>query len=209
MIFLQRRGAEAETALVTKRRWLVALWFLLSAVFGPLTACSSSGRAGPARDAPQPHNLLEEGRRYASVGEHLRAEQYFTAAVGQGASWDDVIVPLVEVCVQSGRLESALGYVRRHAKRHPLDPALHHLSAALALALRKWDIARNHVQHLEQADRLPAESLLFLGDYFQDRGTEPDRARRYYAAYLRAAPQGQRAPSIRVVLEGSHEEDQP
>jgi tetratricopeptide (TPR) repeat protein len=142
---------------------------------------------------------LEEGERLAQQGQGLRAEEYLRAAWDAGAPAERVAPLLVELCVESGRLQSALVYVERARRETPHHPQMIQLSASLLIALGQEKRARLDVMELERLSPNYPEALYFLGEYLLEQG-ESARGTHYLESYLRRWPYAARVPWVRHLL---------
>lgn len=151
-------------------------------------ACSAQTSLPPAQTAPAHAEWLEKGRLLDASGQSVRAEQYFLAAEQAGADEEEVFSLLVDTCIESGRLGSALGYVEARLRRNPDSPLLRQLSASLHLALGHEFEAERDIRALEGLPELSASAHLFLANYYDRTTGEADSARRHFEAYVRGVP---------------------
>src|SRR5262245_52067727 len=114
------------------------LGLLLPLACALLGACAS-GRARstvhPHAELPSAAVLFDRGMQLAYRGDALRAEQYLLLALRTGHPHEQVIVPLVRVCIASSRLRSALVHAQPFLRSHPRAWQLRYLVAAIELAL--------------------------------------------------------------------------
>jgi tetratricopeptide (TPR) repeat protein len=160
---------------------LAALFFL------PWQAgCSSSS---PVAASPQPgpnqaQQYHASGLRLSRQGQSVRAEQYFLASIDAGGDEDLVLGDLIETCIASGRLRSAIDYVERALRGDPKSFELLRLAVSLYVSLGQAEAADEHVQVLVAAKKLPDELLLFMGEFFEQSGQQDEQALGYYQEYL-------------------------
>jgi tetratricopeptide (TPR) repeat protein len=185
------------------------LGLLLSGLVLLSSGCATAGSTQDPQIAPQQNTgetLLEEGRRYAELGQSVRAEQYYLAARQAGANPDEVFTLLVETCVGSGRLGSALRHVNHQLRLQPEDVRLLQLAASLSEALGHRRATENHIAELAAARDLSPQAELFLAEYYaRDPGNQEEAIARF-KNYLQRVPSNGRvawaAPTLaRLVAE--------
>jgi tetratricopeptide (TPR) repeat protein len=137
--------------------------------------------------------LFALGRDHEARGDNLRAEQYFLAAQRAGHAEAQILPRLLEVCVSSGRLRSALGYAEPYLRRHPQDFKLRHLVASIHFGLGDAARAYGELEGVlgEAPEHAPSHYLLAViaDEAFADQAT----ARRYFQGYLKLEPHGDHA----------------
>src|SRR5690606_32430108 len=126
--------------------------------------------------------LLSQGRFFAARGESVRAEQYFLAAVQEGVPRSEVFPELLQSCVESGRLRSALHHVEEEIRMRSEEPSLLQLAASLSWALDHKRAAFGFVSRLEQVAASRPASLLFLAEFYEERAVDLERSVLYYRA---------------------------
>jgi len=162
------------------------------------SACASPIREPARPSAPTtvsgaPSSLFRLGEEYAQYGDNLRAEQYFLAAMGAGYPEQRVLPVLLEACVSSGRLRSALGYAEPYLRRHPDQIALRHLVAAIHLGLRDAAYAFRELQAIIDLAPNHAPSHYLLAVIADEAFVDMQSARQHFLAYLKLAPHGPHA----------------
>ncbi len=165
-------------------------------------ACSRSAeppQAPSSSQAIQAEYLLNEGLKLAREGKHLKAEQYLLAAWDAGLPPERVVGPLVESCVTTGRLRSALFHVQRARRERPQDPSLVHLMATLHLGLGQPELAAQAVDDLGKAEPTYPEALYFLGEYHYGR-KQAALARVYLQRFVELFPDAPQVPWARHLL---------
>lgn len=169
-----------------------------------LGCAGSQGGADLARSASADVALLEKGREYAALGQSVRAEQYFLAAARSGANSATVFELIIETCVASGRLGSALRHVEDFLRKNPDDPRLIQLAASLNEALGHDEAARQLVLSLTRSEAITPEGSLFIAEFFDRAGTDRQEAIARYQRYLsQTEPENQApwaAPALRRLL---------
>jgi tetratricopeptide (TPR) repeat protein len=138
-------------------------------------------------------SLFRMGHSQAMQGDNLRAEQYYLAAQRAGYPESKVLRSLLDVCLSSGRLRSALGYAESFLRRHPEDFRLRHLVASIHLGLGDAARAFRELETVlgEAPEHAPSHYLLAViaTEAFADAET----ARRHFQGYLRLEPHGAHA----------------
>ncbi|WP_394847142.1 hypothetical protein LZC95_06690 [Pendulispora brunnea] len=186
---------------MTMHRFLVAVLLLLMGI----TGCASTGGAAnrTANKPPEdrdPQLLFERGKAYADIGDLVRAEQYFGAALAAHADERRVLPELLRVCVASRHYRLASEYAQVALARRPKDAHLRFVAGALYVSIGEIGRAR---EHLEQAARdMPedAEVQFAVGTFFRDELTDQIGADPYFREYLRLAPRGSHADEARTSL---------
>lgn len=161
---------------------------LLIALAVSMVACSGHEKLPAAAPPPAHQEWLEQGRQLDAQGQSVRAEQYYLAALQTGAEQELVFALLVETCIKSGRLGSALGYVDARLRLNPDSASLRQLSATLHLALGHDTEAEEDVQALESIKEISTKAHLFLGSYYDKREGGESLALRHFEAYVSQVP---------------------
>jgi predicted Zn-dependent protease len=129
------------------------------------------------------------GERLSASGQSVRAEQYFLASLEAGEPETVILPALIDTCIQSGRLRSALDYVERATKLEPHDERLRRLLASLYLSLGQVRPATEEVQRLSMKKELSPETLLFVAEFFDHTLLERNAAMALYRRYLALVPE--------------------
>jgi Flp pilus assembly protein TadD len=133
------------------------------------------------------------GQEQAQRGDSLRAEQYYLAAQRAGYPESKVLPSLLEVCVSSGRLRSALGYAEPYLRRHPEDFRLRHLVASIHLGLGDSARAFRELQRVLSESPSHAASHYLLAVLASEAFADTAAARHHFQAYLKLEPHGDHA----------------
>jgi tetratricopeptide (TPR) repeat protein len=157
--------------------------------------CSPSG-ASPKVVSASPQGaeaarLKEMGERLSASGQSVRAEQYFLASLEAGEPEKAILPALIDTCIQSGRLRSALDYVQRATKLDPHDERLRRLLASLYLSLGQIRAATDEVQQLSMNRELSPETILFVAEFFEHTLLESSAAMAFYRRYLASVSEGE------------------
>lgn len=164
------------------------------------------GCARPAVQAPReptPLELMQRGALFAAHGDDFSAEQYFQAARAAGYPEAEVVRKLVGVCLQSGRLEHALGHARNYLEREPDDWLMRHVVASIYFAKGESHAARYELELLVAEHPEHAESHFLLGVLLRDAYLDHTSAKRALAQYLALAPSGSHAREAEAWLRRS------
>lgn len=140
--------------------------------------------SSPAPGPNEAEQLHASGMRLSRMGQSVRAEQYFLASIDAGADEGLVLGDLIETCIASGRLRSAIDYVERALRGDPKSFELRRLAVSLYVSLGQTEAADEHVQVLVAVKKLPEELLLFMGEFFEQSGQQDQQALGYYQEYL-------------------------
>ncbi|MEO0326365.1 MAG: tetratricopeptide repeat protein, partial [Myxococcota bacterium] len=127
-----------------------APWLLASLVLVGASACVRGGTdaQGPLLEQVQAEDLYRKGQGAARVGDYLRAEQYFAAALDRGYPDRDVVPALLRVCVAADRISAALRYAEPYLDAHPDDWALRMVVATLYQAVGDEDAALSALEQV-------------------------------------------------------------
>jgi predicted Zn-dependent protease len=152
--------------------------------------------------------LFDRGRAFARHGDHIRAEQYLTAAIERGLDSRLVIEPLMRVCIDSARYGTALRHGRDHLVRHPDDWSMRMLVASLLGAIDRPDEQQFELERViaERPDE-PAPYFALAQRLLADG--ESAGARVALRMYLRISPRGSHARTARRQLELANPAHEP
>ncbi|HTM44388.1 MAG TPA: hypothetical protein VL137_05505 [Polyangiaceae bacterium] len=161
-------------------------------------ACSGTQPARTNTPAKTLRPLASEyfklGQDEARAGDNLRAEQYLLAAKKAGYAEAAVLPPLLDVCLSSGRLRTALSYAIPFLQTHPDQFVLRHLVGAIYLALGDAAEAFHELQLVESQEPTFAPTKYLLGVASAEEFSDTAAAQRYFEEYLKLAPHGPHAP---------------
>ena len=141
--------------------------------------------------------LYRRGRESADRGDTVRAEQYLQSALDKGYDPRRALPLLLNVCLSSGRLRSALNYAEPELRTRPDDAELRYLVASIHLGLGQRDEARDELEQLLRLDSKHGAALYLLGVVEADEYGEDAPAKAYFESYLEAAPRGKHAAEVR------------
>ncbi len=144
--------------------------------------------------------LERQADRLAELGDGIRAEQYYAAALAHGADVHRVLPRLIRVCVQASRFRAALTHAEPLLRAAPDDAELRFVVATLYLGLGAEDEARQHLEHLLRLVPEHADAHYLLGAVLAKSAREPETASRHLEAYLQLSPSGRHAAASRELL---------
>ncbi len=180
---------------------LIAVIVIASVACGGSSPTSDPRRTLAAmKKNEEPHKLLEEGKAFATIGDTTRAEQYFAAAIANGADEAMVIPLIVKVCVRDGRYELAIDYASRYTQKHPNDIRVRYLLGTLYGAIGDSARARGELEFVVTAKPDDPEPHWALAKILHDEGKDPALADGQFREYLRLAPTGAHADEARASL---------
>jgi len=173
-----------------------------------LAACTHAGAGGapglPRTRTPAPElasdALLARGIALLRAGDGVRAEQYLVLAVRNGTPARRAIVPLVQACVSSSRLQSALEHALPYLRRNPDQWRLRLLVAAIQLALGRNALALDELRRVQRVEPHAAGAHYLAAVIARDQLADPHAASASFRAYLRADARGEHAAEARAWL---------
>lgn len=147
-----------------------------------------------------PDKLFAEGKALAALGDSVRAEQYLAAALAGGGD-DKAITPLlVQVCVNDGRLRSAIEYAEPYVRKHPDDVRARYLLGTLYGGIGAFDRARVEYEAVIAAKPDTPEPHWALALLLRDDLNDQPNATIHFREYLRLAPTGAHADEARASI---------
>ncbi len=147
-----------------------------------------------------PDKLFAEGKALAALGDSVRAEQYLAAALVGGGD-DKAITPLlVQVCVNDGRLRSAIEYAEPYVRKHPDDVRARYLLGTLYGGIGAFDRARVEYEAVIAAKPDTPEPHWALALLLRDDLNDQPNATIHFREYLRLAPTGAHADEARASI---------
>ncbi|MEM7436568.1 MAG: hypothetical protein AAF436_15530 [Myxococcota bacterium] len=147
--------------------------------------------------------LFAQGVSHALRGDHLRAEQYLTAAGKRGHDPELVAAWLVRVCVRAVRYRAALGHGTQYLRDHPLDNWMRFVVANLYDALGDPMAAEAELEAIVGADPLLPLVHYRLGVLRSEHLADLAAARAHLRKYLLLAPDGAHAAEAQSILGSS------
>jgi tetratricopeptide (TPR) repeat protein len=144
--------------------------------------------------------LVARGRAFAAVGDTTRAEEYLSAALEQGADPKEVLPPLLQVCVQTGRYRSAIQHAENHLRRHPEDIRTRFVLGTLYAALGETKEAKAALATVVESRPNEAKAHYALAVLARDNENDVVGADLHFREYLRIEPNGTHAEEARASL---------
>lgn len=144
--------------------------------------------------------MMSEGVAAAQTGDFTRAEQYFAAALHRGGPPEEILPPLLRVCVSAHRYRAAVEYSRPYLLMHEEAWALRFLIASIHIGLNEPLTASRHLELVLRHNPNHAEAEFLLGTLFRDDLRDPGRADEHFRRYLALAPDGPHADAARSGL---------
>jgi len=178
--------------------------FLYVPLVGLLFACSKGGQVKANLETINaertPDKLLARGKSFATLGDTVRAEEYFAAALEAGANDREVTQLLLEVCVHDQRYQAAIEYARAYIAHHPEDVRCRYILGTLYRAVGDPKAARTELELV--VVRAPAEPdpHFALATVLRDDDRDLVAAEGQFREYLRLAPNGEHAEEARASL---------
>lgn len=169
---------------------------------GCISTPASKAEANMAymREETSRENLVERGKGFAAVGDLTRAEDYFTAALDQGASSKEVLPLLLDVCVRGARYRSAIQHAEDHLRKHPDDHKTRLVAGSLHAALGDTVEAKRALEKVTAAAPNEAQAHYILGTIARDVDVDLIATDRHFREYLRIEPNGTHAEEARASL---------
>ncbi|MEZ4252196.1 MAG: tetratricopeptide repeat protein [Polyangiales bacterium] len=181
-----------------------ALGLLLAGVLAMGCGGSTPRESRPAMPDPlgdvQAEELYGHGAALAQQGDTVRAEQYVVAAIERGYPVGDALPLLIEVCVASNRLSSALSHAEPYLREHPGQWPLRHVVGTLYLGLGRVDDAQREFERVVSEAPDAAMPHFHLGMLLYETRGDRDAARPHLERYLELAPEGRHVAEARSVL---------
>lgn len=144
--------------------------------------------------------LVDRGKAFAMVGDMTRAEEYFTAALEQGANPHEVLPLVLDVCVRTGRYRSAAQHAENQLRKHPDDVSTRFVLGTLYVALGEPRQAREALEKVVEARPNEPKVRYALAVLARDSENDIVEADKQFREYLRLEPDGAHAEEARASL---------
>lgn len=173
-----------------------------------LAALACRSPAAPGAAAPElgteraasAADLVERAGAFSAAGDHLRAEQYLSAALAQGADERRVLPRLLAACVADQRYRDGMQHVETYVRRHPADNGAHFLLGTLEVALGHVERGVAELTLVVGLAPEHAEAHYALAVVLRDQVGDAAGADRHFREYLRLRPGGSHAEEARGSL---------
>jgi len=176
---------------MSRTRHLGALAICLGALAcRPPAAPGALAPAGASPPAASSDELVERARSFSAAGDHLRAEQYLSAALSQGADERRVLPLLLAACVADQRYRDGMQHVESYVRRHPREQGARFLLATLLLALGHFERGMQELEGVVAVAPRHAEAHYALAVVLRDQIGDAAAADRHFREYLRLRPEG-------------------
>jgi tetratricopeptide (TPR) repeat protein len=182
------------------RSGLDALAFALALGFSGCAPVATAKSTATLPEDKDPVYLFEHGKRFAMMGDTVRAEQYLSAAIAAGADENKVTPIFLHVCVAARHYRLAIEYADAALARHPDNAKLRFLAGALHKDIGEPARAREYLEEAARQLRDDAEVQFAVAVFFRDDLKDTVAADPYFREYLRISPQGTHAEEARVSL---------
>lgn len=130
----------------------------------------------------------------------MRAEQYYTQALAQGAREDDVLPRLLSAYIRDRQYQLAAQRVEDYLRRHPEASELRLLLAALCEALGNYRKAVLQYRAVLHSKPEYAEAHFALASALLSEGHDRTQADAHFRTYLALEPSGAHAVQARAAL---------
>src|SRR5690606_3275268 len=129
-------------------------------------------------------DLYQRGLALPEAGDYVRAEQYLTSAIARGYPEAEALPPLIQVCIASSRLRSALDHAEPYLEPHPDAWSLRYLVATIHRGLDQPAEARAALERVIADAPEQPDAHYLLGILLRDHTDDRAAAVRHLARYL-------------------------
>ena len=147
-----------------------------------------------------PDKLLARGKAFHQVGDYTRAEQYYAAAIQEGADPKEVLPLLLRVCIEGKRYRVAIEYAEPYLKKHPDDWKLRLVVAALYGGIGEPGVERAELEQVLAVNPNEATGHYALACLLRDEYGDVVGADAHFREYLRLDPQGDHVDEAKAGL---------
>jgi len=153
-----------------------------------------------AQEEREPKKMVAIGDAYASLGDSVRAAQYYALAIDNGGDEKAIFPRLLEICIHDRQFRAALYYVENYLRKHPENSRLRFLAGSLYASVGEAKLARSEYETAVLQDPKNAELRYALGVLSRDHEKNPVGADLAFRAYLELEPRGPHAEEARSSL---------
>jgi tetratricopeptide (TPR) repeat protein len=175
------------------RAELASLGAALALALAPL-GCGGGNKvvaqAATVRSEETPEKLLARGRAFLSIGDHVRAEQYFASALDRHAEPRVALPLLLRACAEEKRYRAAIDYAEPQLRRHPDDVKLRFVVASFYSSIGDVSSARAELERVVKDQPEHAAAQFALAVLLRDEQGDRVQADLHFREYLRLDPQG-------------------
>lgn len=179
----------------------------LAAAVALAAVASGCAAAPPKATTPQREKpaltdsqLVEVAGALDQRGDVVRAEQYWTLALAQGAQAKLVLPKLMAAFVRDRQYRLALQYASEHLRKHPSDAKLRLLAGAIYEAVGNYPAAVQNYETVLSQEPERSEVHFFLAEALRSSGGDRARADLHYRKYLELEPHGTYAERAEATL---------
>jgi len=144
--------------------------------------------------------LMARGDASAAIGDMIRAEQYFVAALKAGGDERAIVRRLLVVCAADQRYPAAAEYAEHYLHRHPADVELRFAAASIQAAVGDTRRARELLDAVLRERPDWAEAHFALASMMRADGEPLALADIHDLQYLKLNPRGPFAETARARL---------
>lgn len=157
-------------------------------------------QSATVRAEETPEKLLARGRAFVTVGDFVRAEQYFASALQHGAEPRVALPLLLRACAEEKRYRAAIDYAEPELRRHPDDVKLRFVVASFYSTIGDVAAARTQLERVvkDKPDLAPAHFALAV--LLRDEQGDLVQADIHFREYLRLDPSGAHVDEARGSL---------
>ena len=153
-----------------------------------------------AREDREPKKLLAIGDAFASVGDSVRAAQYYSLAIDSGGDESKIFPRLLEICIRDRQFRAALFYAENYLRKHPDNAKLRFLAGSLYASMGDTQLARSAYETSASEEPKNPEVHYALAVLSRDHEGNPVGADLQFREYLKLDPKGPHAEEARSSL---------
>ncbi len=186
---------------------LTVIGVLLTLAFATSACGSAMTQAQKDRETIERESsadqLFRKGEASASLGDMIRAEQYYVAALKAGGDERQIVQRLIRVCVVDQRYPAALQYAQDYLYRHPSDIEVRFAAGSIFAVIGDTANAQKYLEEVVRARPEWPDAHFALATVLREQGELVERADYHDVQYLRLSPSGPLAERARARLRRS------